>query len=113
MVKFSNDADILKYEPMLFGQLYLPWQVLAAGTDGTLSGTTFTTSGADFVSAQIAAGGVIYMQSADGQLDGAYEIVSVDSATQLTVSVIRSDSDDPAVAPPAASDNPLPASARA
>jgi hypothetical protein len=104
MVKFSNDADILKYEPMLFGQLHLPWQILAAGTDGVLSGTTFTASGADFVSAQVAAGGVIYMQSADGQLDGAYEIVSVDSATQLAVSVIRSDSGDPAVAPPGASD---------
>jgi hypothetical protein len=104
MVKFSNDADILKYEPMLFGQLHLPWQVLATGTDGTLSTTTFTADDADFVAAHIAAGGVIYMRSTDGQLDGAYEIVSVDSATQLTVSVIRSDSGEPAVAPPGASD---------
>ncbi len=104
MIKFSKDADILKYEPILFGQLHLPWQVLAAGTDGTVSGTTFISNAADFVSAQVAAGGVIYMQTADGQLDGAYEIVSVDSATQLTVSVIRADSDDAAVAPPAGSD---------
>jgi len=36
MVSFSNDADILKYEPVLFGELHLPWQVLAAGTGGTL-----------------------------------------------------------------------------
>jgi hypothetical protein len=103
MIKFSNDADILKYEPMLFGQLHLPWQVLAAGTYGTLNGTTFISDGADFVSAQVAAGGVIYMLSADGQLDGAYEIVAVDSVTQLTVSVIRADSNEAAVAPPAAS----------
>ncbi len=102
MVSFSNDVDILKYEPVLFGELHLPSQVLAAGTGGVLSGTTFTASGADFVSAQVSAGGVIYVQSADGALDGAYEIVSVDSATQLSVSVVRSDSDDTAVAPPAA-----------
>jgi len=102
MCKFSNDADILKYEPVLFGKLHLPGQVSAAGTAGVLSGTTFTASGADFVSAQTSAGNVIYMQSADGVLDGAYEIVSVDSATQLTVSVVRADSDDEAVAPPAA-----------
>ena len=102
MVSFSNDVDILKYEPVLLGELHLSGQVLAAGTGGALSGTTFTASGADFVSAQVSAGGVVYLQTADGLLDGAYEIVSVDSATQLSVSVIRSDSDDASVAPPSA-----------
>jgi hypothetical protein len=104
MVSFSTDADILKYEPVLFGELHLPWQVLVAGTGGTLSGTSFTASGADFISALVTAGGVIYLQSAEGSLDGAYEIVSVDSATQLSVSVIRADSEDAAIAPPSASD---------
>ncbi|RKY20172.1 MAG: hypothetical protein DRP62_08730 [Planctomycetota bacterium] len=102
MVKFSNDVDILKYEPALFGELHLPWQVLAAGTSGELSGTGFTDSEADFVSAQVSAEGVIYLQTSDGSLDGAFEIVSVDSATQLTVSVIRTDPNEEPVAPPAA-----------
>jgi len=104
MAKFSSDADILKYEPILFGELHLPSQVLAAGTGGTLSGTTFTASGADFVSAQVSANGVIYLQSADELLDGSFEIVSVDSATQLTTSVVRAGSDDEPIAPPAAND---------
>ena len=104
MVQFSNDADILKYEPILFGELHLPGQVLTAGTGGTLSGTTFTAIGADFVSAQVSANGVIYLQSADGLLDGSFEIVSVDSATQLTVSVVRADPDDEPIAPPLAND---------
>ncbi len=104
MISFSNDADILKYEPMLFGELHLPWQVLAAGTDGTLSGTIFSAADANFAGAQVSAGGVAYMRSGDGSLDGVYEIVSVDSATELTVSVIRSDSDDDAIAPPAGDD---------
>ncbi|MFH1716962.1 MAG: hypothetical protein ABIF19_06395 [Planctomycetota bacterium] len=104
MTIFSNDADILKYEPVLFGELHLPWQVLAAGTGATLSGTTLTASAADFVSAQVATGGVVYLQSADGTLDGPFEIVSVDSATQLGISVIRSDPNDAAIAPPAATD---------
>ncbi|NIP23355.1 MAG: hypothetical protein GWN67_04495 [Phycisphaerae bacterium] len=102
MVSFSSDVDILKYEPVLFGELHLSGQVSAAGTGGTLSGTTFTASGADFVGAQVSAGGVIYMHTGDGTLDGAYEIVSLDSATQLSVSVIRSDSADAAIAPPSA-----------
>ena len=104
MVKFSNDADILKYEPILFGELHLPGQVLAAGTCGQLNGTSFTASDSDFISAQVSAGGVIYLQAVDGSLDGAYEIVSVDSETQLTISVIRADSDDELIAPPAATD---------
>jgi len=104
MVSFSNDADILKYEPMLFGELHLPGQVLTAGTGGTLTGTTFAESNAGFVAAQVSAGGVIYLQSADGTLDGAFEIVKVDSATQLTISVIRADSDDELIAPPSATD---------
>ena len=104
MVCFSNDADILKYEPILFGELHQPQQVLAKGTGGTVSGTTFTASGADFVSSQVSSGSVIYLQSADGALDGAYEIISVDSATQLSISVIRPDSTKAAVAPPAATD---------
>jgi len=44
------------------------------------------------------------MQSADGVLEGAFEIVSVDSATQLVVSVVRSDTEAAAIAPPAATD---------
>lgn len=104
MVCFSKDVDILKYEPVLFGELHPAWQVLVSGTGGTLSGTTLTANDADFVSAQISAGQVIYLESSDGLLDGAYEIVSVDSATQLTVSVVRADSEDDAVAPPGATD---------
>jgi len=102
MVSFSSDVDILKYEPILFAELYLPGQVLAAGTGGTLAGTTFTVSDADFVTAQVSVGGAIYLQSADRTLEGTYEIVSVDSATQLTISVVRADSDDQPIAPPAA-----------
>jgi len=104
MVSFSSDADIIKYEPILFGELHLPWQVLAKGSNGELDGTTFTASEADFVSAAAEAGGVIYLQTSDSLLDGAYEIVSVDSATQLTISVVRAGSDDTAVAPPSAID---------
>lgn len=100
MAEFSRDVDILKYEPALFGELHLPGQLLAVGPGGTVSGTTFTASGVDFESGQVPQGGVVYLQSSDGTLDGAYEIVSVDSATQLTVSVVRSDSGDEAVAPP-------------
>lgn len=104
MVSFSTDTDILKYEPVLFGELHLPWQVLAAGTGGQLSGTAFSASSEDFINEQVSAEGVIYLRSQDAVLDGPYEIVSVDSATQLTISVVRAKSDDDPVPPPAATD---------
>jgi len=104
MAKFSNDVDVLKYEPVLFGELHLPGQVKASGESAALNGTTLTAIGADFPAAGIEAGCVIHLKSADGTLDGAYEITSVDSATQLTVSVVRSDLSDTPVAPPAGTD---------
>jgi hypothetical protein len=103
MVRLCNDIDILKYEPALFGEFHPANQVMAAGTGGKLAGTTFEASGADFVSAGIEAGDCVYLRSADGILDGAYEIVAVDSATQLCVSVLRGDSESVPIAPPSGS----------
>jgi len=102
MVKFSSDVDILKHEPILFGELSLPSQVLISGTGATLTGTTLTAPDADFQSAGLDAGGVVHLRSANGLPDGAFEIVSVDSATQLTVSILRSGAADDPIAPPAA-----------
>ncbi|MGA2070910.1 MAG: hypothetical protein ABSG97_06135 [Sedimentisphaerales bacterium] len=104
MVRLCSDRDILKYEPALFGENHLANQVIAAGMAGVLAGTTFQASGANFVSAQVEAGDCVYLKSADGKLDGVYEIVSVDSATQLCVSVLRADSQSDPIAPPAGSD---------
>lgn len=104
MVRLCKDVDILRYEPALFGELHPANQVLASASGGELAGTTFEASGAGFVSGQVEPGGVIYLRSADGLLDGAYEIAAVDSATQLCVSVLRDDSEADPIAPPAAND---------
>ena len=100
MMSLCSDRDILKYEPTLFGELYLKNQVVEAGTDGELAGTTFSANGANFVSAQVEAEDCIYLKSADGSLEGVYEIVSIDSATQLCVSVLRAEVESDPIAPP-------------
>ena len=53
--------------------------------------------GAGFDLTGIQAGNVIYIKGSSGH-EGAYEIVSVDSASQLTVSVVRGDESGDAVA---------------
>ena len=98
MNSFSNDVDILRYEPSLFGDLHFADQVLISGSGAEISGTTFTAENADFNAAKITAGMVIYLQSTDDVVDSVYEIVSVNSATQLTVSVLRADGQTEAIA---------------
>ena len=84
MYSFSSDRDVLKYEPSLFGDLAMGNQLLSQGHNAHLNGVTFTAAGQDFESSGITAGMVICAQGSDGVLDGAFEIVSVDSETQLT-----------------------------
>ncbi len=104
MTKFSNDSDILKYEPILFDELHFPAQVIAQGVGGVVSGTAFTAAGADFLNSGVSAGGVIYLHTADEKLNAPYEIVSVNSATTLTISVIRADDGAPPIPPPSSND---------
>jgi hypothetical protein len=97
MLVFSNDVDILKLEAILFSDLYFGWQVLCEGAGGQVSGTIFTANSTDFVSAGVSAGGVIYLRTEDGTIDSTYEIISVNSATELTISILRADDSEPAV----------------
>lgn len=99
MISFSQDKDILKYEPVLFSELYFSDQILISGTGATVSGTSLTKAGEDFVSAGVKAGQVVYLKDTAGSLDGCFEIVEVVSETELTVSVLRAYGDDDIVEP--------------
>ena len=86
-----TDRDILAVEPSLFSDACFSSQVLCGGTNGIVAGTQFTASGVDFNASGVAAGGVIYLASADGSIDGSFEIVSLIDSSHLTVSILRSD----------------------
>jgi hypothetical protein len=45
----------------------------------------------DFTASGVTAGGIIHLASADGSIDGAFEIVSIIDSGHLTVSILRSD----------------------
>jgi hypothetical protein len=102
MSQFCNDRDILAVEPIAYlGGGFPLAQNLLSGVDGALSGTTFTASGNDFTAAGIAPGMVLVTTATIPSEGAAWEIVSVDSATALTVSILRADDSDPVIAPPA------------
>jgi len=87
------DIDILKLEPGLFAgtEFSFPSQELCRGMNGSLAGTAFTASGESFISRRIGAGNAIYLTDGLGVIDNVYEVVSVVSATQLVLSMVRMD----------------------
>ncbi|MBC8379385.1 MAG: hypothetical protein H8E62_09430 [Planctomycetes bacterium] len=89
MNAFSRDVDLMKFEPAVFGSWFLSSQVLCGGDNGIVAGTQFTASGVDFIASGIQSGSVIWLQSTDGAISGAFEIVAVLDAGHLTVSVVR------------------------
>jgi hypothetical protein len=91
MNSFSKDIDILRYEPNLFGDLYFAGQKVSSGSGASVSGSNLNASDANFIGSQIAPGMVVYLGSEDGTIDDVYEIVSINSGTQLGISVLRVD----------------------
>jgi hypothetical protein len=81
---FCNDIDLLHWEPNICRDAAFASQTLLSGT-GDLTGTTFTIASGSFATAHIAADQVIVLT---GGTSGSYPILSVDSATQLTLSVM-------------------------
>jgi len=81
---FCNDIDLLHWEPGLFAEAGFASQQLLTGT-GNLAGTAFTISSGSLIDAHVTANQVIILSGAVG---GCFPIVSVNTATQLTLSVL-------------------------
>jgi len=81
---FCSDVDLLHWEPRLFVDASAAAQLLLNG-NGSISGTTFTLSVGSFASNKIEADQVLVLT---GWASGSYPIVSVDSDTTLTFSVL-------------------------
>jgi hypothetical protein len=81
---YCTDVDLLHWEPNLFRDAAFASQLQLAGT-GDLNGTTFTLDAGSLAAAHVAANQVIVLT---GTVSGSYPIVSIDGATQLTLSVM-------------------------
>ena len=80
---YCNDVDLLHWEPNIFRDALFASQLLISGT-GNLAGTSFTLASGSLTSAHVVPDEVIVLS---GALAGSFPIVSIDSATQLTLSV--------------------------
>ena len=93
-----TDVDVAKTDAEVYSSAAFGAQVRCGGTNGIVAGTQFTASGVDFNASDVTAGCVIYLHSADGVIDGVFEIVSVIDSSHLAVSQIRADAGDAAIA---------------
>jgi hypothetical protein len=84
MTTFCTDTDLLHYEPNICRDAAFASQTLIAGT-GNLAASVFTIASGSFHDAHLTPGQVIVLT---GGTSGSYPIVTVDSATQLTISVL-------------------------
>jgi len=101
MNQYCDDRDLLGIEPVVFMGGGFPCQELTGGQGGQLSGTAFEATGGNFVSAGVQAAMVLCTYTTTPDEGNAWEIVAVESATQLTVSVLRVDGDGACIAPKA------------
>jgi hypothetical protein len=81
---FCTDIDLLHWEPSLCQDAAFASQTLISGT-GDLAGSVLTIASGSFVDAHVEENALIVLS---GATSGTYPIVSVDSATQLTLSTL-------------------------
>ena len=100
MSKECRDRDLLLVEPILFLGVGYAATPLAGAADGRIANGKFISATAHFLTAGVEAGMVLCVWTTTASEGAAYEIVAVDSATQLAVSLLRADTDVPPLAPP-------------
>ncbi len=94
MTNFSTDADLLKWEPALLREIVHDHQCLTHG-DGASSQTfSVVAAGGLFVTSKVRAGHVVHLRNADQGVDGYYEILSVESETELMAGLVGGRGDE-------------------
>ncbi|MEQ9460927.1 MAG: hypothetical protein RIG82_08255 [Phycisphaeraceae bacterium] len=91
-MNFSQDRDLLAYEPNVFVEVPFTAQERVSVADGLVSGNTLTSVEADFVTAGVEVGGVVLIERV------AHEVVAVVDAGTLGVSAVREREADAAIA---------------
>ena len=94
MTNFSTDADLLKWEPALLREIVLDHQCLARGTGATSQSFSVTAEDATFVTGRVGPGHIIHLANDVQGVDGYYEVLSVESETELLAGVIGGRGDE-------------------
>jgi hypothetical protein len=94
MTNFSTDADLLKWEPALMRELVLDHQCLTRGDGATSATFSVTATGGAFVTSRVRPGHVVHLSNPDQGVDGCYEVLSVESETELMAGLVGGRGDE-------------------
>jgi hypothetical protein len=94
MTNFSTDADLLKWEPALAREVVLDHQCLTRGQGAASQAFAVTAAEGQFVTRCVRPGHVIHLSGPEQGVDGWYEVLGVESETELTAAVIGASGDD-------------------
>ena len=103
MTNFSTDADLLKWEPALVREVVLDQQCLTRAGAATAGAFTVTAAQGQFVTRRVRPGHVVHLSNPEQGVDGGYEVLGVESETELTAASVGTAGDD-AVPLPTATD---------
>jgi len=87
MPTFATDIDLLHWEPAIMSDAAGVAQTLLSGT-GSLSNTTFTLDAGSLTDAHVT---TVYAITLGDPINGSFPIISVNSDTELTLSVLYDD----------------------
>lgn len=93
---YCHDLDLLHWEPSILADTAMASQTLL-DADATLDGTRLTLSSGSWLTAQVGAGDVAVLS---GAASGCFPIVSINSATEATITVFRGSRLEEAPVPP-------------
>jgi hypothetical protein len=88
MTNFSTDADLLKWEPALLREIAPDHQCLTRGTGASSEAFSVVADEGLFVTSKVRAGHVIHLANAEQGVDGYYEVLSVESETELLAGLV-------------------------
>jgi hypothetical protein len=88
MPNFSTDADLLKWEPALMREIVLDHQCLTRGEDATSQTFSVVADDGQFKTALVRPGHVIRLRNDEQGVDGLYEVLSVESESELLAGLI-------------------------
>jgi len=88
MTNFSTDADLLKWEPALVREIVLDHQCLTRAEGVIAEAFTVTAAAGQFATRQVRPGHVVHLSNPDQGVDGCYEVLSVESETELTAACV-------------------------
>ena len=94
MTNFSTDADLLKWEPALMREIVWDHQCLTRGDGATSQTFSVVAESGQFVTSLVRPGHIIHLKNLEQSVDGYYEVLSVESETELLAGVVGGRGDE-------------------